>query len=92
MSFEEKLLKRMEEIDRRIERLARAVENSAAARTVDDDGWTRIPRQAPGSRCAVSGWSWNTLARKIKAGQVRTKIVQGFRYYAAKDVNELINS
>jgi hypothetical protein len=69
--------------------MRRAMEQSAAARVADDDGWTRLPR--PLGRCPVSGWSRSTILNKIRAGGVRTKIVGGARYYATKDVSNLIN-
>ena len=90
MSGEESIMRRLGRMEAVLVRLARLVETGTQARNSDDDGWTRLPR--PKMRCAVSGWSRSTVMVKIKAGAVRTKMVQGARYYAAKDVSELINS
>lgn len=80
----------MKKTEATLARLARAVELGTAARTADDDGWTRLPR--PKGRCPVSGWSRSTVLVRIKLGQVRSKVVAGARYYAAKDVLQLINA
>ena len=73
-------------IDARLSRL----EAAAGAGPANDDGWTRLP-PAKG-RCAVSGWSRATIMRRIAAGQVRSKSVQGSRFYASADVLKLITS
>ena len=79
---------RLGRVEELLRRLCVAVEQGAAARAADDDGWTRLPR--PSGRCPQSGWSRSTVERKIKTGEVRAKTVGGCRYYAASDVLRLL--
>ncbi len=81
---------RIAKLDARFDRLTRAVENGATARAEDDDGWTRLPR--PSGRCPVSGWSRSTVMKRITEGLVRAKSIGGARYYAAKDIQQLLKS
>lgn len=66
--------------------LARAQVTTATARLADDDEWTRMPPR--NTRCGVSGWSRTTLETNAKThpARLRTKLVQGARYYSAADV------
>lgn len=86
MSIEAETIHLLKSIDARLARL----ESAAAAGPANDDGWTRLPAAA--ARCKVSGWSRATILRKIAAGLVRSKSVQGARFYASADVLRLITS
>ena len=69
--------------------LARATITHTTSRDVEGDDWCRLP--TPKTRCPISNWSRSTVCRHITAGSVRAKSVRGSRYYALKDVRELIN-
>lgn len=68
--------------------LARSMMAGSAARAADSDDWARLPMT--GTRCPASGWSRSTLCRNIVSGNVRGKSVGSSKYYALKDVRELI--
>lgn len=68
---------------------ALAMSLSTAQATGDE--WTRMPSQN-GGRCPVSGWSYSSLFRRIKAGEVRAKHVGRSRYYSASDVRKIIET
>jgi hypothetical protein len=67
--------------------LALARELAAARR--DGDEWMRLP--AVDGRCPVSRFSRSKINRLISAGTVRSKSVQGARFYAAADVRRLLS-
>lgn len=69
-------------------KLSRALLGESAARAADDDDWRRLPR--PQDRCPISGWSRSAINRRIAAGSVRKKQVDGSTYYAAADVRALL--
>jgi hypothetical protein len=80
------VLDRLEEATRAAIALARQL---AAARTGDDDEWLRMPPPR-GGRCPISKWSRTKLYALSKDGHLRTKSVQGARYYAGADVRRLL--
>jgi hypothetical protein len=72
------VLDRLEEATRAAIALARQL---AAARTGDDDEWLRMPPPRGGR---------SKLYALSKDGRLRTKSVQGARYYAGADVRRLL--
>ncbi len=72
--------------------LARALLISAETARTNDDEWTRIP--APKAKCPISRWSRSPLEANAKKHpeRLRTKLVDGDRYYAGRDVREWLAS
>ncbi len=72
--------------------LARAQVSTARASATDDDEWTRMPISP--RRCPISGWSRSTLESNAKKhpDRLRTKRVDGGRYYAGRDVREWLGN
>lgn len=66
--------------------IARAETISAAARSQDDDDWTRMPVSP--RRCPISRWSRSTIEANAKKHpqRLRTKLVDGGRYYSGRDI------
>jgi hypothetical protein len=70
--------------------IARNQARELAARTADDDEWTRMPGR--GQRCKVSNWSRSKLNHLIEANKVRRKESCGSVFYAAADVRKLLSA
>lgn len=66
--------------------MARATITQAGAKAADDDEWTRMPVSP--RRCPISRWSRSTIEANAKKHptRLRTKLVDGGRYYCGKDV------
>jgi len=61
---------------------------NGGARNAGDDEWTRMPISP--RRCHISGWSRSTIEAHGKAGDIRTKLVKGKRYYAGLDIRKYL--
>ena len=72
--------------------LARVLVTTAKASATDDDEWMRMPVSP--RRCPISGWSRSTLQNNAKKHpqRLRTKKVDGGRYYAGRDVREWLSN
>lgn len=70
--------------------LARATMTNAATMTADDDEWTRLP--APKGKCPVSKWSRSTILRYIAEEKIRSKRTRGGRFYALRDMRQLLTA
>ena len=92
MSADAEVMDRMDRLERlllgRLAALEAVLVGAAGVAAADDDGWHRLP--APGDRCPVSRWSRSTVLRAIERGDVRSKSVQGARYYALADIRKIL--
>jgi hypothetical protein len=69
-------------------RLARSIDANAISSQGDDDMWLRMPVSP--RRCPLSGISRTTIEKNGREGSVRTKLVDGKRYYSGADVRKYI--
>lgn len=72
--------------------IARSQAATVKASATDDDEWTRMPISP--RRCPISGWSRSTIQCNAKKHpkRLRTKLVDGGRYYAGRDVREWLSN
>ena len=72
--------------------LARSHVSTAKAGVTGDDEWMRMPVSP--KRCPISTWSRSTLEANAKKhpSRLRTKKVDGGRYYAGRDVREWLGN
>lgn len=72
--------------------IARSQAATAKASAADDDEWMRMPVSP--RRCPISGWSRSTIESNAKKHpkRLRTKLVDGGRYYAGRDVREWLSN
>lgn len=82
------ILQKLEEATAAAFAFARASLVTAEVARTDDDEWTRIP--APKAKCPVSKWSRSTILRYVAEKKIRSKRTRGGRFYALKDVRELL--
>ncbi len=69
--------------DRAIELLEQALQGDSAP-----PQW--LPMVKRGARCPVSGWSTATVQRLIAAGHLRSRKVNGSRFYSGADMRRYI--
>lgn len=70
-------------------RNARSIDANAIISQGDDDAWLRMPVSP--SRCPISGISRTTIEKYGREKKVRTKLVDGKRYYSGADVRKYIS-
>lgn len=87
---QEQAMRSLYETNQRLLQLARTQAKELAARTADDDEWTRLPSKKDRERCRFSKWSLSTLNRRIESGEVRRKRIAGTTFYSGSDVRRLI--
>lgn len=82
------ILSQLEDATQAAFTLARAMLVTAEGARGDEDEWTRIP--APKGKCPVSKWSRSTILRYIAEKKIRSKRTRGGRFYALRDVRQLL--